>query len=55
MSRDIKQPIIIDLGSSQIKAGFYNIDSPSILMQNIIGEPLSKIKSPHLNKTHYIK
>ena len=54
MSRDIKQPIIIDLGSSQIKAGFYTKDSPSILMQNIIGEPLSKIKSPHLNKTHYI-
>ena len=54
MSNNQKKPIIIDLGSSEIKAGFFGIESPNIRIQNIIGEPLSKIISSQLTKAHYI-
>ena len=51
MSNNSKQPIIIDLGSSEIKAGIFGKDIPDIRIQNIIGEPLSITNSP---KSHYI-
>ena len=51
MSNDLKQPIIIDLGSSEIKSGFYGNSSPSLRFKNIIGESFTKKK---LEKEHYI-
>ena len=49
-----EQPIIIDLGSSEIKSGFFGQSLPSVHFQNIIGEPFSKKVSPELNKKYYI-
>jgi len=54
MSINLKKPIIIDLGSSEIKAGFFGQESPNVRIQNIIGEPLSNIIAPQLIKDHYI-
>ena len=54
MSNDLKQPIIIDLGSSEIRSGFYGKSSPTIRFQNIIGKPFLKIESSLLNKDYYI-
>jgi len=41
MSYNLRNPIIIDLGSSEIKVGFFGNETPNICIQNIIGEPLS--------------
>jgi actin-related protein len=54
MSHDLKKPIIIDLGSSEIKAGFFDNSSPTIRFKNIIGDALSKRNKSLLNKEHYI-
>ena len=54
MSQDLKKPIIIDLGSSEIKAGFFDNSSPTIRFKNIIGDSLSKRNKSLLNKEHYI-
>ena len=54
MSQDLKKPIIIDLGSSEIKAGFFDNSSPTIRFKNIIGDALSKRNKSLLNKEHYI-
>ena len=54
MSHDLKKPIIIDLGSSEIKAGFFDNSSPTIRFENIIGDALSKRNKSLLNKEHYI-
>ena len=54
MSNNLKQPIIIDLGSSEIKAGLFSNSSPSIRLNNIIGESLPIKNSSSLNKDHYI-
>ena len=40
MSIDLKKPIIIDLGSSEIKAGFFGQTTPTLRLKNIIGESL---------------
>ena len=49
-----KQPIIIDLGSSEIKSGFFGQSLPSLRFNNIIGEPFSKKVSQELTKKYYI-
>jgi len=56
MSHDLKKPIIIDLGSSEIKAGFFDNSSPKIRLKNIIGDSLSKRNNSLINKNkeHYI-
>ena len=54
MSQDLKKPIIIDLGSSEIKAGFFDNPSPIIRFKNMIGDSLSKRNKSLLNKEHYI-
>ena len=54
MSHDLKKPIIIDLGSSEIKAGFFDNSSPIIRFKNMIGDSLSKRNKSLLNKEHYI-
>ena len=54
MSQDLKKPIIIDLGSSEIKAGFFDNSSPIIRFKNMIGDSLSKRNKSLLNKEHYI-
>ena len=56
MSHDLKNPIIIDLGSSEIKAGFFDNSSPKIRLKNIIGDSLSKRNNSLINKSkeHYI-
>ena len=56
MSHDLKKPIIIDLGSSEIKAGFFDNSSPKFRLKNIIGDSLSKRNSSLINKSkeHYI-
>ena len=54
MSINKRKPLIIDLGSSEIKAGFFGNESPNIRILNIIGEPFSKIKLSEPTKTHYI-
>ena len=38
----LKLPIIIDIGSGEIKAGFSGEDSPKVLFKNYIGEPKYK-------------
>ena len=38
----LKLPIIIDLGSSEIKVGFSGEDKPSIIFKSYIGEPKYK-------------
>ena len=37
--KSLKLPIIIDLGSSEIKAGFSGEEKPNIIFKSIIGEP----------------
>ena len=54
MSNNKRKPLIIDLGSSEIKAGFFGNESPNIRILNIIGEPFSKIKLSEPTKAHYI-
>ena len=49
-----KQPIIIDLGSSEIKSGFFGQSLPSLRFNNIIGEPFSKKASQELTNKYYI-
>ena len=41
-SESLKLPIIIDLGSSEIKAGFSGDDKPSVIFKSHIGEPKYK-------------
>ena len=42
IKESLKQPIIIDLGSSEIKAGFSGEDKPSLIFKSFIGEPKYK-------------
>ena len=42
MSNDLKVPIIVDLGSLEIKAGFSGQESPKLRSPNYIGELKSK-------------
>ena len=42
INESLKQPIIIDLGSSEIKAGFSGEEKPSIKFKSYIGEPKFK-------------
>jgi centractin len=39
---NLKLPIIIDIGSGEIKAGFSGEDSPKVVFKNYIGEPKYK-------------
>ena len=36
---DLKNPIIVDIGSGEIKAGFSGEEKPKIVFKNFIGEP----------------
>ena len=47
-------PIIVDLGTSEIKAGFSGEDSPKIHSPNFIGELKNKKKLEENQKNHYI-
>ena len=42
IKESLKQPTIIDLGSSEIKAGFSGEDKPSLIFKSFIGEPKYK-------------
>ena len=42
IKESLKQPIIIDLGSSEIKTGFSGEDKPSLIFKSFIGEPKYK-------------
>ena len=39
---DLKNPIIVDIGSGEIKAGFSGEEKPNIVFKNFIGEPKYK-------------
>ena len=54
MSQNLNKQIIIDLGSSEIKAGFLGNPPEIKRLPNIIGENLCKINPSIINKTHYI-
>ena len=36
---DLKNPIIVDIGSGEKKAGFSGEEKPKIVFKNFIGEP----------------
>ena len=38
-SESLKAPIIIDIGSGEIKTGFRGDEKPKIIFKNYIGEP----------------
>ena len=42
LKESLKLPIIIDLGSSEIKAGFSGEEKPSVIFKSYIGEPKYK-------------
>ena len=54
MSQNLNKQIIIDLGSSEIKAGFLGNPPEIKRLPNIIGENLCKINPSIINKPHYI-
>ena len=54
MSQNLNKQIIIDLGSSEIKAGFLGNPPDIKRLPNIIGENLCKINPSIINKPHYI-
>ena len=54
MSKNLNKQIIIDLGSSEIKAGFLGNPPEIKRLPNIIGENLCKINPSIINKPHYI-
>ena len=54
MSQNLNKHIIIDLGSSEIKAGFLGNPPEIKRLPNIIGENLCKINPSIINKPHYI-
>ena len=59
IKESLKQPIIIDLGSSEIKAGFSGEDKPSLIFKSFIGEPkykdvFSSIYKENKEIKHYI-
>ena len=49
---DLKLPIIVDVGSGEIKAGFSGEEKPKILFKNFIGEPKYKKVLQPFNKEH---
>ena len=50
--KSLKLPIIIDLGSSEIKAGFSGEEKPNIIFKSIIGEPKYTKVFSALNKAN---
>ena len=54
MSNNIKVPIIVDLGSLEIKAGFSGQETPKLRSPNYIGEIKNKKKYDETQKKHYI-
>ena len=53
-SENSENPIIIDLGSGQIKAGFGGRDLPKIIFNSFIGEPKYKKLIKNINKENKI-
>ena len=49
---DLKLPIIVDVGSGEIKAGFSGEEKPKIIFKNFIGEPKYKKVLQPFNKEH---
>ena len=55
VQESLKLPIIIDLGSSEIKAGFTGEEKPSVIFKSYMGEPkFKKVFSP-IDKNKEIK
>ena len=54
MSNDLKVPIIVDLGSLEIKAGFSGQESPKLRSPNYIGELKSKKNYDESQKKYYV-
>jgi len=54
MSNDINNTIIVDLGTSELKAGFSGQEFPKLRSPNLIGELKGKKNFEDINKKYYI-